>query len=146
MATTVGGDGTPSAGSGGPTSGVAMAAYEARRGDNDRQEPEAVKPWGTSDGFDADAPWGTDEDSPMDEGSEETAVPEGRRGERRAGAPAGPSGPAGRHGFGSVEPTRTTMAGPGAPPDPAPSGRTFPDDADIGESTQDAFRARGRRS
>ncbi|MET7963326.1 hypothetical protein ABZ356_03225 [Micromonospora zamorensis] len=132
--------------SGGPTSGVAMAADEARSGDNDRQEPEAAQPWGTSDGFDADAPWGTDEDSPMDEGSEETAVPEGRRGERRAGAPAGPSDPAGRHGFGSVEPTRTTMAGPGAPPDPAPSGRTFPDDADIGESTQDAFRARGRRS
>lgn len=123
-----------------------MAAYEARSGDNDRQEPEASQPWGTSDGFDADAPWGTDEDSPMDEGSEETAVPEGRRGERRAGAQTGPSDPAGRHGFGSVEPTRTTMAGPGAPPDPAPSGRTFPDDADIGESTQDAFRARGRRS
>ncbi|MGW3889801.1 hypothetical protein ACWD69_14035 [Micromonospora chokoriensis] len=123
-----------------------MAADSGRGGDNDRLEPEAVKPWGTGDGFDADAPWGTDEDSPMDEGSEETAVPEGRRGERRAGAPAGRRDPAGRHGFGSVEPTRTPMAGPGAPPDPAPSGRTFPDDADIGESTQDALRTRGRRS
>ncbi|KAB1924848.1 hypothetical protein F8280_12860, partial [Micromonospora noduli] len=92
-----------------------MTAHKGRSGDNDRLEPEATKPWGTGDGFDADAPWGTADDSPMDEGSEETAVPEGRRGERRAGAPAGRSDPAGRHGFGSVEPTRTTMAGPGAP-------------------------------
>lgn len=123
-----------------------MTARNGRSGDNDRLEPEAVQPWGTGDGFDADAPWGTDEDSPMNEGSEETAVPERRRGEWRAGAPTGRSDPAGRHGFGSVEPTRTTMAGPGAPPDPAPSGRTFPDDADVGESTQDALRSRGRRS
>ncbi|MFG3554427.1 hypothetical protein ACGGAQ_08565 [Micromonospora sp. NPDC047557] len=124
-----------------------MTAHEGRssRG-GDRPVPEAVKPWGTSDGFDADAPWGADDDSPMDEGSEETAVPEGQRGERRAGAPAGRSGPAGRHGFGPVEPTRTTTAGPGAPPDPAPSGRSFPDDADVNERSQDALRTRGRRS
>ncbi|MEU5784416.1 hypothetical protein [Micromonospora lupini] len=123
-----------------------MTAHEGRSsGGGDRPEPEAVKPWRTDD-FDADAPWGADDDSPMDEGSEETAVPEGRRGDRRAGAPAGRSGPAGRHGFGSVEPTRTTMAGPGAPPDPAPSGRSFPDDADVNERTQDALRSRGRRS
>ncbi|MET8085410.1 hypothetical protein [Micromonospora sp. NPDC005197] len=124
-----------------------MAADERRsRGGGDRPVPEAVKPWRADDGFDADAPWGADDDSPMDEGSEETAVPEGRRGERRAGAPAGRSGPAGRHGFGSVEPTRTTTAGPGAPPDPAPSGRSFPDDADVNERSQDALRTRGRRS
>ena len=95
--------------------------------------PEAAAPWGTTDGFDADPPWGADEDAPMDEGSEENAVPEGRRGERRA-AGAGPGGPkAGRHGFGPVEPTRTAEAGPGAPPDPAPSARTFPDDSAGGD-------------
>ncbi|KAB1942226.1 hypothetical protein F8271_13080 [Micromonospora sp. ALFpr18c] len=124
-----------------------MTAHEGRSsGGGDRPEPEAVNPWGTGDDFDADAPWGAGDDSPMDEGSEETAVPEGRRGERRAGAPAGDYGSAGRHGFGSVEPTRTTMAGPGAPPDPAPSGRTFPDEADVDDRTQDALRSRGRRS
>jgi hypothetical protein len=123
-----------------------MTAHERRDGGGDRLEPEALNPWGTGDGFDAEPPWGTDEDSPMDEGSEETAVPEGRRGDRRAGAPAGRSGPAGRHGFGSVEPTRTPSAGPGAPPDPAPSRRPFPDDADVDELTQDALRSRGRRS
>ncbi|MET8308688.1 hypothetical protein [Micromonospora sp. NPDC005173] len=121
-------------------------AHEGRKGGGDRLVPEAVEPWGTRDGFDAEPPWGTGEDSPMDEGSEETAVPEGQRGERRAGAPAGRANPAGRHGFGSVEPTRTPTAGPGAPPDPAPSGRTFPDDADINERSQDALRSRGRRS
>ncbi|PWR11545.1 hypothetical protein DKT68_05490 [Micromonospora acroterricola] len=123
-----------------------MTAHEGRSGGGDRLEPEATEPWKAEDGFDAEPPWGTDEDSPMDEGSEETAVPEGRRGDRRAGAPAGPSDPAGRHGFGSVEPTRTPAAGPGAPPDPAPSRRSFPDDADINEMTQDALRSRGRRS
>ncbi|MFE9201872.1 hypothetical protein [Micromonospora sp. NPDC006431] len=101
--------------------------------------PEASKPWGTTDGFDADPPWGAGQDSPMDEGSEEPAVPEGRRGERRArGAAAG--GPAaGRHGFGSVEPTRTAEAGPGAPPDPAPSARTFPDDSAEGDLPDNAL-------
>ncbi|SIN41999.1 hypothetical protein [Micromonospora cremea] len=123
-----------------------MTAHEGPRGSGDPLQPEAVEPWKTSDGFDAEPPWGADEDSPMDEGSEETAVPEGRRGERRAGAPAGRSGPAGRHGFGSVEPTRTAAAGPGAPPDPAPSRRSFPDDADIDERAEDALRTRGRRS
>ncbi|WP_319458416.1 hypothetical protein [Micromonospora sp. RTP1Z1] len=94
----------------------------------ERRGPESTEPWGTTDGYDADAPWGAGEDSPMDEGSEESAVPEGLRGERRAGAPAADGNPAGRHGFGPVEPTRTAEAGPGAPPDPAPSRRTFPDD------------------
>ncbi|MET8352333.1 MULTISPECIES: hypothetical protein [unclassified Micromonospora] len=123
-----------------------MTAHEGPSGSGDRLEPEAVEPWKAEDGFDAEPPWGVDEHSPMDEGSEETAVPEGQRGDRRAGAPAGRSGPAGRHGFGSVEPTRTTEAGPGAPPDPAPSRRSFPDDADIDERAQDALRTRGRRS
>ncbi|MET8911847.1 hypothetical protein [Micromonospora sp. NPDC004551] len=115
-------------------------------GRGDEQQPEAANPWVTRDGFDAEPPWGAGEHDPMDEGSEESAVPEGRRGERRAGAPARPSGRAGRHGFGSVEPTRTSMAGPGAPPDPAPSGRSFPDDADIDVQSEDALRTRGRRS
>ncbi|MDG4798783.1 hypothetical protein [Micromonospora sp. WMMD1082] len=102
--------------------------------DRDRQDrgPQDVAPWGTTDGVDADPPWGAGADSPMDEGDEETAVPEGRRGERRAGgAPGGDAAdrPAGRHGFGPVEPTRTPVAGPGAPPDPAPSRRSFPNDA-----------------
>ena len=123
-----------------------MTAHEGRSGEGDRLVPEAVQPWKADDGFDAEPPWGADEDSPLDEGSEETAVPEGRRGERRAGAPAGRTDPAGRHGFGSVEPTRTTAAGPTAPPDPAPSGRSFPEEADVTESTQDALRSRGRRS
>ncbi|WP_433532315.1 hypothetical protein ACQPYA_09900 [Micromonospora sp. CA-263727] len=108
--------------------------------DRDRQDrgPEGVAPWGTTDGFDADPPWGAGTDSPMDEGSEETAVPEGRRGERRAGEPTDRDAdrPAGRHGFGSVEPTGTPAAGPGAPPDPAPSRRTFPDDV-AGEDLPD---------
>ncbi|MFG2108954.1 hypothetical protein [Micromonospora chersina] len=108
-----------------------------RSGRGPGRGPEAAAPWGTTDGFDADPPWGAGEDDPMDEGSEENAVPEGRRGERRA-AGAGPGGPkAGRHGFGPVEPTRTAEAGPGAPPDPAPSGRTFPDDradGDLGDN------------
>jgi hypothetical protein len=115
-------------------------------GRGDRQQPEAANPWVTRDGFDADPPWGLGEHDPMDEGSEETAVPEGRRGERRADAPAAPSGRAGRHGFGPVEPTRTPMAGPGAPPDPAPTRRSFPDDADIDAESEDALRTRGRRS
>ncbi|MEU5938224.1 hypothetical protein ABZ807_03390 [Micromonospora sp. NPDC047548] len=101
--------------------------------------PESAAPWGTTDGFDGDPPWGAGEDDPMGEGSEENAVPEGRRGERRAGAPGKPSGRAGRHGFGSVEPTRATEAGPGAPPDPAPSGRTFPDDAAGGDLPDNAL-------
>ncbi|MET7879600.1 hypothetical protein ACPXB1_16350 [Micromonospora sp. DT68] len=123
-----------------------MTAHEGRSGEGDRLEPEATQPWKADGGFDAEPPWGTGEDSPLDEGSEEAAVPEGRRGERRAGAPAGRRDPAGRHGFGSVEPTRTASAGPTAPPDPAPSGRSFPDDADVNDRTQDALRSRGRRS
>ncbi|PZF82659.1 hypothetical protein [Micromonospora deserti] len=123
-----------------------MTGNSGRGGGGGGREPEATTPWVTRDGLDMEPPWGVGEDDPMDEGSEETAVPEGRRGERRAGAPAGPSGPAGRHGFGSVEPTRTPAAGPGAPPDPAPSRRPFPDDADVNQRSQDALRTRGRRS
>ncbi|MEH1012727.1 hypothetical protein V6U90_06355 [Micromonospora sp. CPCC 206060] len=72
----------------------------------------------------------------MDEGSEETAVPPGRRGDRRAGAR---TTIADRHGFGPVEPTRTPEAGPGAPPDPAPSRRTFPDDRAEGDLADNAL-------
>jgi hypothetical protein len=101
--------------------------------------PESAAPWGTTDGFDADPPWGAGPDDPMDEGSEEPAVPEGRRGERRAGAPTTAGPKAGRHGFGPVEPTRTTEAGPGAPPDPAPARRTFPDDTAGGDLPDNAL-------
>ncbi|MFJ6197859.1 hypothetical protein [Micromonospora sp. NPDC092111] len=100
--------------------------------------PQSAAPWGTTDGFDADPPWGAGADDPMDEGSEETAVPEGRRGERRAGAPAQDSPPAGRHGFGPVEPTPTMPAGPGAPPDPAPARRSFPNDTAGGDLPDNA--------
>ncbi|WP_327031054.1 hypothetical protein OG989_16790 [Micromonospora sp. NBC_01740] len=121
-----------------------MTAGEGRGGG--RRAPEATTPWVTRDGMDVEAPWGVAEHDPMNEGSEETAVPEGRRGERRADEPAGPSGPAGRHGFGPIEPTPTRPAGPGAPPDPAPARRSFPDAADVEERTEDALRTRGRRS
>ncbi|WP_320068598.1 hypothetical protein [Micromonospora sp. RTGN7] len=95
--------------------------------------PRSAAPTDTSEGFDADPPWGAGEDSPMNEGSEETAVPPGNLGDRRAGAPASPTPPEGRHGFGTVEKTPVTEAGPGAPPDPAPSRRTFPDDTAGGD-------------
>ncbi|MEQ4300026.1 hypothetical protein ABNF97_01315 [Plantactinospora sp. B6F1] len=93
--------------------------------------PESVRPWGTTGGTaDRDAPWGAAEDSPMDEGSEETGLPPARRGERRADAQPPRPWPqdAGRHGFGTVEPTRAPEAGPGGAPDPAPRRRLFPDD------------------
>ncbi|MCM0678649.1 hypothetical protein NCC78_28840 [Micromonospora phytophila] len=122
-----------------------MVPGDGRSGD--RSSPETVEPWVTRDGFDADPPWGTGEHDPMDEGSEETAVPEGRRGDRRAAdVRSDPAHPAGRHSIGSVEPSRIPEAGPGAPPDPAPSRRSFPDDADIGPRSEDALRTRGRRS
>lgn len=91
--------------------------------------PEEAGPWGWGGGIDEPAPWGVEENSPMDEGSEPTAVQEARRGERRAEPPAGaePAPKAGRHGFGPVEPTQVAEAGPGGPPDPAPALRTFPD-------------------
>jgi hypothetical protein len=73
-----------------------------------------------------EAPWGVEEDSPMDQGSETAAVNEARRGERRAGGP--PEEPAERQGIlPTAEPTRTGEAGPGTPPDPAPPHRSFPD-------------------
>lgn len=71
-----------------------------------------------------EAPWGVDEDSPMDEGSEPAAVTESRLGERRAGRP--PEEPAERQGILTpVEPTRTPEAGPGVS-EPAPPRRSFP--------------------
>ncbi|TDB71453.1 hypothetical protein [Micromonospora sp. KC723] len=117
-----------------------MTGNEATTGGGERG-PQSVGPWGTTDGFDADPPWGAGEHDPMGEGSEETAVPEGRRGDRRAGDPAGPSGPAGRHGFGPVEPTPVPEAGPGAPPDPAPARRPFPDDTAGGDLPDNAWEA-----
>ncbi|MEN3608886.1 hypothetical protein AAH979_04990 [Plantactinospora sp. ZYX-F-223] len=100
--------------------------------DGQNRGPQSVGPWGTTGGTeDRDAPWGAAEDSPLDEGSEEAGLPPARRGERRADAqPPQPwAQGAGKHGFGPVEPTRTPEAGPGgAPSDPAPGRRLFPDD------------------
>ncbi|MEE6263110.1 hypothetical protein [Plantactinospora sonchi] len=110
--------------------------------------PQSVQPWGTTGGTqDRDAPWGAGEDSPLDEGSEQAGLPPARRGERRAGpdqvgtpevdeeAPDAPlpwSPAAGRHGFGSVEPSRIPEAGPGgAPSEPAPGRNPFPDDSGL---------------
>lgn len=70
-------------------------------------------------------PWGVSEDSPMDEGSEPTAVDEARRGERRAAKGAKP----GEGRLGRTEPVSTTEAGPTGPPNPAPKRRSFPSDA-----------------
>jgi len=120
-----GGGASPSRSSGGPEiADDEQAARPDRAGG-----PQSDEPWGTVGGVDQDAPWGVGEDSPLDEGSELTAVSEGQRGEQRAapGADGEKSGPSGRHGFGSVEPTRVPEAGPGGAPDPAPARRPFPD-------------------
>ena len=70
-------------------------------------------------------PWGIDEDSPKDEGSEPTAVGEARRGERRAGKP--PEEPPERQGMlPPAEPTRAPEAGPGLPDPGAPAHEPFP--------------------
>lgn len=106
----------------GPGRRPAVGGAQRRQYAGEASGPEAEGRWGSPDGFDRPAPWGVSEDSPMDEGSEPTAVPPGRRGERRAAEPARP----GRYGLGSVEPTRVPAAGPGAPPDPAPARRPFP--------------------
>ena len=97
------------------TSGEAADAGETRG-------PESVAPWGTTRGIDQDAPWGLEEDSPKEEGSEPTAVAEGRRGERRAAQPAS----AGGDGLGTVEPTPVPRGGTGVDPrhaGPAPVSR-----------------------
>jgi hypothetical protein len=102
--------------------------------------PQGPGPWGWGGGFDRDAPWGVAQDSPMDEGSETTAVTEGRRGERRARPLARRPGlRPGQRDLGSVEPTRTPEAGPGGPPDPAPSRRTFPDETATGDLPDNAL-------
>lgn len=98
--------------------------------------PQAPGPWGSAGGFDRDAPWGVSQDSPMDEGSEPTAVTGGRRGERGARPPARRPG---QRDLGSLEPTQTPEAGPGGPPDPAPSRRTFPDETAAGDLPDNAL-------
>ncbi|WDZ87790.1 hypothetical protein [Micromonospora cathayae] len=116
-----------------------MTGQERPERDVERGGPQQPGPWGTTGQYQGEPPWGAGEDSPMDEGSEDTAVPPGRRGERRAGEPTGESRPAGRHGFGPVEPGRPPVAGPGAPPDPAPARRTFPDDTAGGDLPDNAL-------
>ena len=75
----------------------------------------------------------------MDEGSEETAVPEGRRGERRAGAPAGPTPTRGAARLRQRRGAPVAEAGPGAPPDPAPARRAFPNDSAGGDLPDNAL-------
>ncbi|NBE84499.1 hypothetical protein [Micromonospora rubida] len=116
-----------------------MTSRDGSTTGGEERGPGSAAPFGTSDGFDAGPPWGAGEDSPMDEGSEETAVPEGSLGDRRAGAPAEPTPPAGRHGFGNVEERPVAEAGPGAPPDPAPSRRVFPNDSAGGDLPDNAL-------
>ena len=72
-----------------------------------------------------DPPFGTTEDSPMDEGGEPNAVHSGELGDIRAGESEEPQERQGTLG-GPVEPTGTQEAGPGVPFDPAPPRRTFP--------------------
>jgi hypothetical protein len=91
--------------------------------------PQAPGPWGSAGGVDRGAPWGVSEDSPMDEGSETTAVTGGRLGERRAAERREGERPE----LGPAEPTRVPEAGPGGPPDPAPSRRAFPDEAELAD-------------
>lgn len=98
--------------------------------------PQAPGPWGWAGGFNRDAPWGAEQDSPMDEGSETTAVIEGRRGER---SDAAPERRPGQRDLGPVEPTQTTEAGPGGAPDPAPSRRPFPDETTTGDLPDNAL-------
>ncbi|MFI0796379.1 hypothetical protein ACH4OY_27385 [Micromonospora rubida] len=116
-----------------------MTSRDGSTTGGDERGPGSAAPFGTSDGFDAGPPWGAGEDSPMGEGSEETAVPEGSFGDRRAGATAEPTPPAGRHGFGNVEERPVAEAGPGAPPDPAPARRTFPNDSAGGDLPDNAL-------
>jgi len=81
----------------------------------------------------ADEPWGVGSDSPMNEGSDDTAVPAGRLGERRAGeATAEDARGGGGRGdeleWGAAEEAQPGAAdlGVGQPnldPDPAVSGR-----------------------
>jgi hypothetical protein len=93
----------------GPAEGPDSAGGGQAADSVDASGPQSPAPWGSAGGIDREPPWGASEDSPLDEGSEPTAVPEGRRGERRAGRSTAVSG---RHGFGSVEPTRVGEAGP----------------------------------
>lgn len=96
----------------------------SRERDDESGRPEPPVPLETTERIDIDEeePWGVSEDSPMDEGSEETAVTEGQRGELRAAA----SDEAEQPSLGPMEPTPTPEAGPGGPPDPAPARRSFP--------------------
>jgi hypothetical protein len=98
-----------------------------RTPDTDPGGPESIGPSGTASFLDQPAPSGVSEDSPADEGSELTAVPKGRLGERRA-APSAEPDEDDRPGqdLGSIEPTQMPEAGPQAAPDPAPPRRPFP--------------------
>jgi hypothetical protein len=93
-------------------------------------QPGAPVPTDAEGPLDVEPPWGVGEDSPMNEGSEPIAVPEGQRGERRAGEGAeaddghGPS-------LGPTEPIEVPEAGPGGPHEPSPPRRSFPHEDDV---------------
>jgi hypothetical protein len=92
--------------------------------------PESPAPWGSTGGtMDRDPPWGQSAEDPLGEGSEPTGLPDPERADRRAAAP----GPPPERDLGPVEPTRFMEAGPGAPPDPGPPPRPFPDEAATGD-------------
>jgi len=89
-------------------------------------EPGAPVPTDLEGPLDADPPWGVGEDSPMNEGSEPVAVPEGQRGERRAGEDADESDDVPGPDLGTTEPIEVPEAGPGGPHEPSPPRRPFP--------------------
>lgn len=89
-------------------------------GPEPQRGPQSTAPWGTTGGTeDRDAPWGATEDSPMDEGSEPTGLPPGRRGERRADAQQFGARPPGER---RADQRRPAGREPGVPPpgEPAP--------------------------
>lgn len=83
--------------------------------------PVALDPEGP---VDVNPPWGVGEDSPMDEGSEPSAVPEGQRGERRAAEEESDETPG--PDLGPTGPIETAEAGPGGPHEPSPRRTPFP--------------------
>jgi hypothetical protein len=111
----------------GMTTGDGMVRDRGADRDREREgaDPDALRQ-AADEPLAPESPWGVSEDSPMNEGSEPTAVPNAERGDRRAGEQAGPD----EDHFGqlpTIEDTPTREAGPGIPMDPAPPRPPFPD-------------------